>query len=36
MEQILLVDFVEPINLLDVYFSYNWFMQSVKNAFYFF
>ena len=24
------VDFVEPINLLVLYLSYNWFMQSIK------
>ena len=29
-QQILHVDFVEPINWLGLYLSYNWFMQSLK------
>ena len=30
IQQILHVDFVEPINWLGLYLSYNWFMQSLK------
>ena len=30
IQKILHVDFAEPINLLGLYLSYNWFMQSLK------
>ena len=30
IQQILHVDFAEPINWLGLYLSYNWFMQSLK------